>query len=403
MPESRTSVPKRLRFSAVWIIPIVAAIAGTWVAVTQIMSQGPRITIQLPTAEGLEANKTKVHFNGVDVGSVTGIGLANDNKHVVLQVRMAVNTQRLLVDDTRFWVVSPRISTTSVSGLNTLISGSYIGMEIGHSKRSRHSFVGLENPPIVAADTPGHFYVLKAADLGSITVGAPIYFRHLEAGQIVSYKLDKDGRALTAHAFIRAPYDQYVTPTTRFWHASGVDVSLTAAGLNVDTQSLLSIIAGGVAFETPQDEPATAPSPPESQFFLYRTRNDAYKPPPGNPHIFLVTFRQSVGGLAVGAPVEFRGLQVGEVTAIDAVIDARTFEFYSPVTIRIDLSRIGIRSAVSKAGEAQPPLPREAMIKALVAHGVRRAAALLEHTDGHAVRGARFLPQRAAGLRGHQP
>ena len=371
VPESRTIAPKHTRLSVVWIIPIVAAIAGGWVAVTRILGQGPQITIQLNSAEGLEAGKTKIHFNGVDVGAVTGIRLAEDNKHVVLQAQMAVKTERLLVEDTQFFVVSPRISGTSVSGLGTLVSGAYLGLQIGHSTKSRRDFVGLDTQPIIAEDTPGHFYVLKAAELGSIGVGAPIYFRHLEAGEIVSYALDKDGQALTVRAFVRAPYDQYVNANTRFWHASGVDVSLTAAGLSVNTQSLLSIIAGGVAFETPVDQPAAGVSPPESQFFLYRTRADAFKPPPGNPHTYLITFRQSVRGLAVGAPVEFRGLPVGEVTNIEAVLDTRTFEFYSPVTVRIDMSRVGVKFVGSKPGETRPTLPREVMIKALVAHGVR--------------------------------
>ena len=172
-------------------------------------------------------------------------------------------------------------------------------------------------------------------------------------------------------AFIRAPYDQYVTTNTRFWHASGVDVSLSATGLKVDTQSLLSIIAGGIAFETPVDQPSAGIAPPESQFFLYRTRTDAFKPPPGNPHTYLLIYRQSVRGLSVGAPVEFRGLPVGEVTNIEAVLDTRTFEFYSPVTIRIDMSRVGVKFAGGKPGETKPSLPREVLVKALVAHGVR--------------------------------
>ena len=371
VPESRTIAPKHTRLSVVWIIPIVAAIAGGWVAVARIMSQGPQITITLASAEGLEAGKTAIHFNGVDVGLVTGIQLAEDNKHVVLHAQMAVKTERLLVEDTQFFVVSPRISGASVSGLNTLISGAYIGLQLGHSTKSRRDFVGLDIPPIIAADTPGHFYVLKAAELGSIGVGAPVYFRRLPAGEIVSYDLDKDGQALTVRAFIRAPYDQFVTTNTRFWHASGVDVSLSANGLKVDTQSLLSIIAGGIAFETPVDQPAGGVSPPDSQFFLYRTRADAFKPPPGFPHTYVVTFRQSVRGLAVGAPVEFHGLPIGEVTQIDTVLDTRSFELYAPVTIRVDMSRVGVKVVGSKSGMSVQTLPREEMLKAFVAHGVR--------------------------------
>jgi paraquat-inducible protein B len=371
VPESRTVAPKRTRLSVVWIIPIVAALAGSWVAVTRIMGQGPQVTIQFNSAEGLEAGKTNIHFNGVDVGQVTGIHLADDNKHVVLQVQMAVKTERLLADDTKFWVVSPRISGASVSGLSTLISGAYIGMEIGRSSQSRRDYVGLETPPVIAADTPGHFYVLKATELGSISVGAPVYYRHLEAGEIVSYELDKDGQALTVRVFIRAPYDQYVNGNTRFWHASGVDVSLSAAGLNVETQSLLSIIAGGIAFETVPDVPPAAVASAESVFTLYRTRADAFRPPPGNPKTYVLNFRQSVRGLAVGAPVEFRGLPIGYVTGVDAVLDTHNFELYFPVTIKIDIGRVALKFTGSKSDGKQLPLPREVMIKSLVAHGVR--------------------------------
>ena len=369
-PESRTVPPRRTRLSVVWIIPIIAAIAGGWVAVTRILGQGPEITIQMGSAEGLEAGKTKIHFNGVDIGEVTGIRLADDNRHVMLSVQMAVKTQRMLVDDTQFWVVSPRISGASISGLSTLVSGSYLGMHIGHSTKSRRDFVALENPPVVAADAPGRFFVLKAAELGSIDVAAPVYFRHLPAGEVVAYELDKDGRSLTVRVFIKAPYDQYVNPNTRFWHASGVDVSLTAAGLIVDTQSLLSIIAGGVAFETPADGAALPAAQPEAVFELFRTRTDAFSRPAGDPHLVLLTFQQSVRGLTVGAPVEFRGFQIGEVTDIAAEVDTRTFKFYSLVTVRVDMRRIGVKFVGMQAGTTQPPA-REEMIKALVAHGVR--------------------------------
>jgi paraquat-inducible protein B len=371
VPESRTTPPKHSRFSVVWIIPVVAALAGSWVAVTRIMNQGPQITIQFATAEGLEAGKTKLHFNGVDVGTVSGIRLADDNKHVVLQVQMEVNTQRMLVEDTRFWVVSPRISGANVSGLNTLISGAYIGLEIGHSTQSRREFIGLDVPPIVAADTPGHFFVLKAAELGSLGVGAPIYYRRLEAGQVVSYDLDKNGQALTVRVFIRAPYDQYVNANTRFWHASGVDVSLTAAGLMVDTQSMLSILAGGVAFENPESDAALPEAPAESQYTLYHTRADAFRPPPGNPRPFRFVFHQSVRGLAVGAPVEFRGIPVGDITSIESVLDANKFEFYTIVTTRVDLGRLGLRIVGVQPGEPVPPARRAEVIRQLVAHGMR--------------------------------
>src|SRR6266403_4352385 len=214
VPESRAIPRKRTRFSLVWFIPIVAAIVGAWVAVTRILGQGPEITIVFKSAEGLEAGKTKIHYNGVDVGTVTAIRLSDDHRSVITTAQMAPNTDEFLVDDTKFWIVRPRISGANVSGLGTLISGAYIGMEIGQSKREKSNFVALETPPVISGESPGRFFVLKTMDLGSIDTGTPIYFRRLQVGKVSSYELDKDGKFLTVKVFVRAPYDRYVNANT---------------------------------------------------------------------------------------------------------------------------------------------------------------------------------------------
>jgi len=255
VPESRAVARRQTRLSLVWIIPIVAAIAGVWVAVTRILAEGPEITIVFKSAEGLEAGKTKIHYNGVDVGTVSTIRLSEDHLSVLITAQMAPKTQSFLVDDTKFWVVRPRISGANVTGLGTLISGAYIGMEIGQSSQSKRNFVGLETPPVVTSETPGRFFFLTTPDLGSLDNGTPIYFRRLQVGQVISYELEPDGKLLKIKVFVNAPYDQYVTSNTRFWHASGIDVSLSASGLSVQTQSLLSILVGGIAFETPAQGP----------------------------------------------------------------------------------------------------------------------------------------------------
>src|SRR5262249_54512528 len=150
-----------------------------------------------PTAEGLEAGKTKVHYNGVDVGTLTTIRLSDDHQHVVTTAQMAPKTDDFLVADTQFWVVSPRISGANVSGLGTLTSGAYIGMEIGQSKQKRRDFVALDAPPVVTGETPGRFFLLRTPNLGSLDTGTPIYFRRLQVGQVASYQLDKDGQSLS--------------------------------------------------------------------------------------------------------------------------------------------------------------------------------------------------------------
>jgi paraquat-inducible protein B len=370
IPESRAVPKKRTRLSLVWIVPIVAAVAGAWVAVTRILAEGPKITIVFKSAEGLEAGKTQIHYNGVDIGTITTIRLSDDHKNVITTAQMAPKTESFLVDDTQFWVVRPRISGANVTGLGTLISGSYIGMEIGQSKHAKRDFVALETPPVVALDVPGRFFVLKASNLGSLDTGTPIYFRRLQVGQVVSYALDKSGGFLNVRVFVNAPYDQYVTPNTRFWQASGIDLSLSANGLSVQTQSLLSIIIGGIAFETPATGAVLPAAEADTVFTLFSDRAEAFKLPARNPQTFLLVFKDSVRGLTSGAPVEFRGVQVGEVVDVAAQVDVHTFEFSAPVTIQLDAQRLGVKIVELEPG-ADIAVLRKKLIDSLVAHGVR--------------------------------
>ena len=370
VPESRNVPKKRTRLSLVWFIPILAAIVGAWVAVTRVLSEGPKITIVMKTAEGLEAGKTKVHYNGVDIGTVETIELSKDHQTVILHAQMAPKTEEFLVDDTKFWVVRPRISGANISGLGTLISGAYIGVEIGSSQEERRDFVALETPPVITGDIPGRFFILKTPDLGSLDTGTPIYFRRLQVGQVASYSLDKDGKNLTVKAFVQAPYDQYVNPNTRFWHASGIDVSLSASGLTVQTQSVLSILIGGIAFETDAADPVMPPAEENAVFRLFANRAQAFNPPPRNPQTYVLVFKDSVRGLSAGAPVEFRGIPIGEVSDVRAQIDLKTFQFSVPVTIQLDPTRLGVKLVDMSAG-ADLETMRRKLIDAMVAHGIR--------------------------------
>jgi len=370
IPESRTLVKKKTGISLVWIIPIVAAVIGAWVAVVKVMEEGPKITIILRSSEGLEAGKTKIRYKGVDVGTITSIHLTDDHQHVRATAEMAPKSEDTLVEDTKFWVVSPRISGASVSGLGTLISGSYIGLEIGKSKTPKREFVALDAPPLVTGDTPGRFFVLKTADLGSVDYGTPIYYRRLKVGQVASYELDKDGKTLTVKIFVYAPYDQFVTPETRFWQASGIDVSLSASGVSVQTQSVMSLLVGGLAFETPEAAQALPPAEANTEFTLYGNRAEAYKPPPKNPQTYLLVFNQSVRGLALGAPVEFRGIQIGTVEDIRAQFDTKTVAFSVHVTISVDPQRLGVK-IIGGGDYGEHTAAHRKMFDILVAHGLR--------------------------------
>ena len=385
VPEA-TKVPRsRTRLSLVWLIPILAAIVGAWVAVTRVLSEGPKITIVMKSAEGLEAGKTKIHYSGVDIGTVSTIELAPDHQHVILTAQMAPKTEAFLVRDTKFWVVRPRISGANITGLGTLISGAYIGFEIGSSKEDRRDFVALETPPVITGDIPGRFFVLKTADLGSLDLGTPIFFRRLQVGQVASYALDNDGKNLSVTVFVRAPYDQYVNPDTRFWHASGIDLSLSAQGLSVQTQSVLSILIGGIAFEAAPTEVIPPPAEANTVFTLFSNRTEAFNPPPRNPQTYELLFKESVRGLTQGAPVEFRGIPIGEVASIRAQIDLKTFEYSVPVTIRLDPTRLGVRVVDTAAG-ADLETMRRKLIDTLVAHGVRA-----QLRTGNLLTGASFV------------
>src|SRR5512146_1860366 len=370
VPDSRAVPRKRTRLSLVWVIPILAAALGVWVGIARIRSEGPKITIVFQSAEGLEAGKTKINYRGVDIGTITAIRLSKDHERVIATAQMAPRTEEFLVGDTRFWVVRPRISGANVTGLGTIISGAFIGMEIGSSKEPKRDFVALETPPVVTGNAPGRFFVLKTSDLGSLDTGTPLFFRRLQVGQLSSYVLDKDGKFFTLKVFVRAPYDQFVTANTRFWQASGVDVSLSANGLIVQTQSLLSILIGGIAFETPAGGAVLPAAEANTVFTLFGDRAEAFKPAARSPQTYQLIFKDSVRGLVPGAPVEFRGIPIGEVASISAQVDLKTFQFSVPVIIRLDAQRLGVRVVAGTPGADLEQMRRK-LVDALVAHGVR--------------------------------
>jgi paraquat-inducible protein B len=385
-PQARTVPKKQTGISLVWLIPVVAAVIGAWVAVTRIMSEGPEITITFFSADGLEAGKTKIQYKGVDVGTITKIRLSEDHQRIIASAQMAPRTEDFLLEDTQFWVVRPRISGANVTGLGTLISGAYIGMEIGASKESKREFTALETPPVISGGAPGRFFILKTTNLGSLDTGTPLFFRRLQVGEVSSYVLDTDGNAFTVKVFVRAPYDQFVNPKTRFWQASGIDVKLSASGLDVQTQSLLSILIGGIAFETPDEGALVLPAADaDTVFTLYGSRAEAYEPPPVNPQTYQLVFKESVRGLSPGAPVEFRGIKIGVVKDVRAQIDMNTLEFSAPVIIELEPQRLGVHLVDMGLGVSLESVRRR-LIDSMIAHGVRA-----QLQTGNLLTGAAFV------------
>jgi len=339
-PEAVATTESRRRIQLVWLIPLLAALVGGWLAVKAILDRGPAATITFKTADGLEANKTKIKYKDVDVGIVSKVELAKDLERVIVTAQFVKGTEAQLVEDTKFWVVRPRISGGSVSGLGTLLSGAYIGVSIGKSNRKTNEFTGLETPPVFEVVDPGREFVLHSPDLGSLDVGEAVFFRRLQVGQISAYELDKDGKGVTLRAFIKAPYDQFVTRNTRFFHASGVDVQLNTDGIKVNTQSLVSIVLGGIAFQTPIADTGSAPAEAMTAFELFATHEAAMKDPDPYVDRYVLVFHESLRGLVPGAPVDFRGITIGEVVSINTRIDMvkRTIEL--PVEVKLFPDRL---------------------------------------------------------------
>ena len=372
LPEAVAAPKRRFTPQLIWIVPIVAVLVGGWLAAKAILERGPSITITFKTAEGLEAGKTKIKYKDVEIGVVKTIALKPDRKGVVVTAELSKESEAFLREDTRFFVVRPRVTAGGVSGLSTLLSGGYIGIDIGKSRETRREFVGLELAPMITGDEPGRQFVLRAENLGSTDVGTPIYFRRLPVGEVVATALDKDGKGLSFTIFIHAPYDQYVTENTRFWNASGIDLSLDATGIQLRTESLVSIVVGGIAFQTEPDAPPEPPAAANTVFTLFSDRTEAFKRPDTLVDTYLLVFDGSVRGLSPGAPLDFRGVTVGEVVRIGVSIDPKTFTFHMPVLVRYYPRRLAAQHFIGgMLPSAESQAVRLSRMKLMIDKGLR--------------------------------
>jgi paraquat-inducible protein B len=348
-PEPTVSASPRWLPSLIWAVPLVAALIGLSLAVQAVRQKGPEITVSFASAEGIEPGKTKVKFKNVDIGEVRSVRLADDRKRVVAEIALDKSAESFAVADSRFWVVRPRLGGSGISGLGTLMSGAYIGIDAGNSAERRKHFEGLEDPPVVASDVPGNRFVLSAHDIGSLDVGSPVYFRRIAVGHVESFALEDDGRGIRLEVFVKSPYDRFVTADSRFWHASGIDLNLSADGVKLQTQSLAAIMIGGVAFETPGDG---APAASGTRFDLATDREEAVRTPDGEPQTVVLRFQGSVRGLTIGAPVDFRGVRIGQVVALGIDYDPAADAFSAPVTAVIYPDRLGSPSFSGKSASA---------------------------------------------------
>jgi paraquat-inducible protein B len=352
MPEQSNSVsakplprvghrPKR-NLAWVWLIPIVAALVGASIIWSTLSKQGPRITITFQSADGLEVGKTQIRYRSVVIGTVKEIRLSAKRDRVLVDAELTNDAATFAREGTSFWVVKPRIGLGGVSGLSTLISGAYIEADTGKSpdtKPAKKSFLGLEQPPPISSDRPGKRFVLRAPDLGSLSPGSPIFYRRIQVGLVTGYALAQAGSGVDLEVFVDAPYDSYVDASTRFWDESGFDITLSTDGMQINTQSLVSIIAGGLSFSS--FGKARALQDDKHVFKLYDSRRSAEMVPEGVAIPILMRFDQPSRGLKVGAPVDFHGVHVGVIDSVALDLDITTRQFFTSVEATLYPERLG--------------------------------------------------------------
>jgi len=365
-PELPTAgVRRRRRIPLVWIVPLLTGLIALWLAWDTFSKRGPTITITFETAAGLTAGQSQLKYKNVVMGTVSGIAIAPDLSDVIVTVETTREAEPLLTDKTIFWVVRPQLFAGNITGLDTLLSGSYVGMRPTNdpnAKPQRH-FVGEHDPPILQAWTKGTVYKLQSKRLGSISLGSPIFFRDIDVGTVLGWDLGDLATTVTIHAFVRAPFDQYVRDDTSFWNASGLSVKLGGDGISVQMESLRALLLGGIAFDTPRDS-AAPPAKEHHVFSLYASLEAAKSAGFGHQLQLVSYFPGSIAGLSVGADVTLYGLKIGEVTDVGLVYDKEKDRILAPVHYRVEADRItGIA--------AQQGVPTGAVAAEMVRRGVR--------------------------------
>ena len=306
-----------VNFSKVWLVPIVALLIGLWMIYSHYAGQGPIIEITFQSGEGIQAGTTKVKRKNVEIGEVLDLRLSEDAEAVVLSVRIYAHAAQLLREDSQFWVVRPRIGVGGITGLGTLLSGTYIELAPGSQDDLASEFVGLETPPVTPRGTPGLHVTLDSAGDQALREGDPVVFQGIEVGRIESAFFDNQKRRSYYNAFIVAPYDELVTENTRFWFNSGLSMELSADGIRFDIGSLATVLAGGVAFDVPEGLLLGDRITERGYFTIYPNESASREFQFENALSFLILFDDSIRGLRPGAPVEYRGVKVGEVVRTD--------------------------------------------------------------------------------------
>jgi len=359
-------VQTKRSFSIIWVVPIIALLIGGWLTFKAMSEKGPVIMITFETAEGFETGKTKVKFKDVEVGKVTQINLNEDRSGVVVSVEMTPDAKPYLTEKTQFWVVRATVAAGKVSGLGTLLSGAYIGINPSSEGKKTKHFKGLEKPPVLTEGQPGQHYILEAHSLDSLDLGSPVYYRGIKVGQVVEYHFNEDAESVLIKVFVNAPYHEKVRQNTRFWNASGIDMTMDATGIKLNTQSVVSIMLGGLAFDLRQHDIPGEAADKNHKFQLYPDQKSSHEESYEIKRYYVMYFDQSVRGLAPGAPVEIKGIPVGEVVSVKLQFDQGTLDFRIPVMIALEPERLDV--VITETGEVVAGEAKEDVLEEETSH-----------------------------------
>ena len=353
------------RLSWVWLIPVASLLIGGGLLWSTLARRGPLVRVTFDSAESLQAGQSQVKFKDMQMGTVQGFELTPDRKHVVTSIRMTRQAEELLTEGAQFWVVKPRVYAGDITGLNTILTGTYVAMQPGQAGQpAKREFTGLANPPALVPDTPGRTFNLTAARLGPVSLGTPVFFHDLDVGRVVGWDFAGMAESVTLHVFIDAPYAGWVHGDSRFWNSSGIELRVGPQGVRLQVDSLKALVLGGITFDTPSGPGQAAASAEGDSFSLHSTQEVAETATAPRRAVLASYFTGSVGGLAVGAHVTLQGMAIGDVTSVDLQYSTDTDQSRVRVGFALQLDR------VTPVG-GKPPQAFQDYLPALVREGLR--------------------------------
>lgn len=327
--------------SAVWLIPLLAAIIGAWLLAQNLRNKGPEITLLIDNAEGIEVNTTAVRILNVDVGRVTRVRLLPNQKGVELTARLTKDVEDLMREDTQFWIVKPRIDQNGITGLGTLVSGSYLAFQPGVSEKEASEFKVLDLPPVTALGQSGVRLYLSGKNSKMLGVGSPILYESHIVGTVEHAKFNPTTQMVDYTIFIHSPNESLLSSNSQFWLESGIHIRTDGTGVSINTPPLSAILSGAIAFHTPRYHADSQKAVQNGDTFrIFDNRKELESQAGERTLYYVVFFDSSVRGLEIGAPVEYRGMKIGTVADMPYFDESDNLKLFQsgliPVRLRLE-------------------------------------------------------------------